>query len=123
MMDLMIRYVQFAAWVAWFTVFAIIVKILSIIAPSYVRKKVDGFLTNFGCESVNRDDFLLSIQNGTALPGLFRKYRDNMLYRQSKVGQKAPNPPVLELDGVTQRNLLDLTRGSRPLVVNFGSCS
>lgn len=41
----------------------------------------------------------------------------------ARYGRPAPNPPLLYLDGYSQMKLLDFTKGTRPLVVNFGSNS
>jgi len=40
-----------------------------------------------------------------------------------RAGGPAFNGDVVELDGVTRWRLLDFQRGSRPLVVVFGSCT
>lgn len=45
------------------------------------------------------------------------------LYCRAWPGKAAPNHALLELDGVTQRQLLEFEKPGRPLVVNFGSCS
>ena len=39
------------------------------------------------------------------------------------LGQRAPNPSVVTLDGTSHPHLLNFCRGNRPLVLNFGSWS
>ena len=53
-----------------------------------------------------------------------RRYRMSSVNLQPKltVGDAVPDLRVLALDGA-KRRLLDLSRRSRPLVLNFGSCT
>ena len=44
------------------------------------------------------------------------------LHRMARLGSQAPNCKLVSTDGKECR-LLDLVRGNRPLVLNFGSCS
>ena len=53
----------------------------------------------------------------TYLKILHRDYVD----RKAKTGEIAPNPPLVSVDGKTRCRILDLARGSRPLVLNFGN--
>lgn len=45
------------------------------------------------------------------------------LFKDAQEGRVAPNPPVLSVDGTKCFQMLDFAQGSRPLVVNFGSCT
>ena len=45
------------------------------------------------------------------------------LQKKAKRGLEAPNPPLFSADGQSRSHLLDFARESRPLVVNFGSCT
>lgn len=45
------------------------------------------------------------------------------LQKKAKLGAEAPNPCVVSADGQLRSNLLDFAKKSRPLVVNFGSCT
>lgn len=45
------------------------------------------------------------------------------LMKEAQKGRPAPNPRLVSLDGSKDFQLLDFARGSRPLVVNFGSCT
>lgn len=45
------------------------------------------------------------------------------LQKTVRLGQSAPNPLLLNLDGKARCNLLDLVQDGRPLVVIFGSCT
>lgn len=45
------------------------------------------------------------------------------LQKKAKQGTEAPNPPLVSADGLSRSHLLDFARESRPLVVNFGSCT
>ncbi|EDO44508.1 predicted protein [Nematostella vectensis] len=45
------------------------------------------------------------------------------LQREAVPGKIAPNPPLVSLDGKEKSHLLDHVRGSRPLIVNLGSCT
>lgn len=45
------------------------------------------------------------------------------LLKDAYVGLKAPNPAVLSLDSESETLLLDFQKKSRPLVINFGSCT
>ncbi len=38
-------------------------------------------------------------------------------------GGPAPNPSLVDLNGITQYHLLEFAKKGRPLVVNFGSCT
>ena len=52
------------------------------------------------------------------------KYGKYELNKTSKVGRVAPNPPLVAGEkGQSVVHLLDLVKGSRPLVVVFGSCT
>lgn len=44
-------------------------------------------------------------------------------FKSAHVGSPAPNPEVVELRGQGRVRLLDYSRGARPLVLNFGSCT
>ena len=48
---------------------------------------------------------------------LHRHYVD----RTARTGENAPNPPLVSLDGKQRSRLLDLAKGNRPLVLNFGN--
>ena len=43
--------------------------------------------------------------------------------KTAKQGQPAPNPELLVLNGHSNAKLLDYCKGTRPLVLNFGSSS
>lgn len=43
--------------------------------------------------------------------------------KKAKRGKEAPNPSLMSADGQSRSYLLDFARESRPLVVNFGSCT
>jgi hypothetical protein len=43
--------------------------------------------------------------------------------KEAEKGRPTPNPSLVSLDGSKYFQLLDFARGSRPLVVNFGSCT
>lgn len=45
------------------------------------------------------------------------------MQKKAKQGTEAPNPSLVSTDGKTRPHLLDFARESRPLVVNFGSCT
>lgn len=45
------------------------------------------------------------------------------LQREAYLNRQTPNPLLASVDGNTTHRLLDWARGSRPLVVNFGSCT
>lgn len=45
------------------------------------------------------------------------------LQKKAKPGKEAPNPSLVSADGQSRLNLLDFAKESRPLVVNFGSCT
>lgn len=55
------------------------------------------------------------------------KYGQYEIHKSSKVGRIAPNPKLtfadLETSTQQETHLLDLVKGSRPLVVVFGSCT
>lgn len=52
------------------------------------------------------------------------KYDKYELNKTSKVGRVAPNPPLVAGEkGQSEVHLLNLVKGSRPLVVVFGSCT
>ena len=44
-------------------------------------------------------------------------------FKSAHVGQRAPNTQVVALRDRRTLRILDCVRGSRPLIVNFGSCS
>lgn len=44
------------------------------------------------------------------------------LHRKARLGSSAPNCKLVSTDG-KECKLLDLTKGNRPLILNFGSCS
>ncbi|KAJ7325699.1 thyroxine 5'-deiodinase [Desmophyllum pertusum] len=46
-----------------------------------------------------------------------------VLQRKAKAGTEAPNPSLVSADGHSRTHLLDFAKESRPLVVNFGSCT
>ncbi|KAA0711677.1 Thyroxine 5-deiodinase [Triplophysa tibetana] len=43
--------------------------------------------------------------------------------KSARVGRDAPNTEVVELSDLQPRRILDFARRTRPLVLNFGSCS
>lgn len=45
------------------------------------------------------------------------------LQKTAKPGKEAPNPSLVSTDGQSRLHLLDFAKESRPLVVNFGSCT
>ena len=45
------------------------------------------------------------------------------MQKKAKQGTEAPNPSLMSPDGQSRSHLLDFARESRPLVVNFGSCT
>lgn len=45
------------------------------------------------------------------------------LFKEAKEGRQAPNPTLVSVDGTKNCNMLEFARGSRPLIVNFGSCT
>lgn len=45
------------------------------------------------------------------------------LQKKAKPGKEAPNPSLVSTDGQSRLHLLDFAKESRPLVVNFGSCT
>ncbi|XP_020619925.1 thyroxine 5-deiodinase-like [Orbicella faveolata] len=45
------------------------------------------------------------------------------LQKKAKPGKEAPNPSLVSADGQSRLHLLDFAKESRPLVVNFGSCT
>ena len=45
------------------------------------------------------------------------------LQKKAKTGKEAPNPSLVSADGQSRSHLLDFAKESRPLVVNFGSCT
>ena len=61
-----------------------------------------------------------------ATPELFwthlRAHLSNAM-REAELGQKAPNPRVVDLASKRLTSLLDHQRPGRPLVLNFGSCT
>lgn len=57
---------------------------------------------------------------------MFQSVRATILYelqKSARLGQRAPNPSVVTLDGTSHPHLLNFCRGNRPLVLNFGSWS
>ncbi|XP_068720931.1 type I iodothyronine deiodinase-like [Montipora capricornis] len=57
---------------------------------------------------------------------MFQSVRSTILgdlQKSARFGQRAPNPSVVTLDGVSHPHLLNFCRGNRPLVLNFGSWS
>ena len=57
---------------------------------------------------------------------MFQSVRTTFLYelqKSARLGQRAPNPSVVTLDGASQPHLLNFCRGNRPLVLNFCSWS
>lgn len=75
--------------------------------------------------TIPREDFVSSFKDCKGFEIVFKGLCQYALYggEQAAVNQPAPNPPVIELDGVTQKSLLDFAKPLRPLVVNFGSCT
>ena len=45
------------------------------------------------------------------------------LRKKAHLGEVIPNVTLVSLDGKTKSKLLDYLHGSRPLVLNFGSCT
>lgn len=45
------------------------------------------------------------------------------LQKKAKPGKEAPNPSLVSADGQSRTHLLDFANESRPLVINFGSCT
>ena len=45
------------------------------------------------------------------------------LQKKARQGADAPNPSLVSVDGRSRLHLLDVAESSRPLVVNFGSCT
>lgn len=45
------------------------------------------------------------------------------LQKKAKTGKEAPNPSLVSADDQSRSHLLDFAKDSRPLVVNFGSCT
>lgn len=73
-----------------------------------VMKKEEYWNTAFGWEMYKLQTRV--VQKGT--------------FKNAKLGRPAPNPEVLLLDGNRDaKKLLDYCKGTRPLVLNFGSCS
>ena len=57
---------------------------------------------------------------------MYKHVRHSLLmdnFKPVSLGGRAENPKLISTDGKTQCHLLDLAQGSRPLVINFGSCS
>ena len=57
---------------------------------------------------------------------MFKAYQKIILrelQKEAYAGHKTPDPLLFSVDGSTSQRLLESARGSRPLVVNFGSCT
>jgi len=52
-----------------------------------------------------------------------RRFLENKNNKLAEEGKPAPNFRVLSLDGKSEFRLTDLAKKSRPLVINFGSCT
>ena len=51
----------------------------------------------------------------------FKILQRHYVERTARTGEDAPNPPLVSVDGKQRCRLLDLAKGSRPLVLNFGN--
>ena len=95
---------------------------MEILTPSLY----DSFLTKIyqnGEPVTDLQDFKDSFKGGVGFKSIIHGIWSQLLYGQAAEGNSAPNPPLTELNGFTQKHLLDFAKHGRPLVVNFGSCT
>lgn len=89
--------------------------------PDAELRGVDG-------EEVTPDDPPLCVSDDNrlcTLASLKAVWHGQMLdfFKQAHEGGPAPNSEVVQPDGFLSQRILDYARGSRPLVLNFGSCT
>ena len=118
-----LRHLQAMAFTLAFLITYPIVRLFPKLFPGTFRKFVKGKLERAGITGHDVDAVAKIASSGMAVWTHFCKNREAILYGEVYEGKPAPNAPVVNMDGVTQGNLLDFAKAGRPLVINFGSCS
>ena len=98
----------------------ILVGILRIVSYlPYIKERVQRYEERYNLVPYEHfwDDYAGTNMLATVLKIMVGDYN-----KTARLGSSAPNCKVVTLDGEECR-LLDFVRGSRPLVLNFGSCS
>ena len=118
-----IRYIKYTLVYTITAIILFILKCLERFLPSVYNAMLNKIYENGPQGSILKEDFVSSFKDCKGFEGLIMKIRKYTLYGEATVNQPAPNPAVIQLDGVTQKSLLDFAKPLRPLVVNFGSCT
>ncbi len=117
------RYARFAFEILVMGSEMILLKVMSWLSPSTAEKLARKILKEAHTSAIHPNDFILSYAQWNTYKFVCQIYYTSYVERSARINMPAPNPKLLDLDGVTQYRLLDFAKKGRPLVVNFGSCS
>ncbi|XP_078575519.1 type I iodothyronine deiodinase-like [Branchiostoma floridae x Branchiostoma japonicum] len=99
--------------------------VLGVLSPS-LQRKMDIHIAKRSqmCDSsLAMEDYSDLLFTSTSFWTMWESEVMKDLLCETRVGGKAPDAPLLHMDGLTQARLMDFAKKGRPLVVNFGSCT
>ena len=88
--------------------------------PQFMKRRIMS--KRFAGEALEQRLQMRLFKGWATIKALWRMSSIN-LYPRVRVGQSAPHTPVLLLDDNKVINLVEMAHGTRPLVLNFGSCT
>ncbi|CAH1243407.1 DIO1 [Branchiostoma lanceolatum] len=116
---------KFAGLVVLYVMMRAVRAVVGVVSP-LLRRKMDIYGAKraqmYGT-ALALEDYIDLIFTSSSLWTEWKERYLNELQCETRVGGKAPDAPLLHMDGLTQARLVDFAKKGRPLVVNFGSCT
>ncbi|XP_031573548.1 type I iodothyronine deiodinase-like [Actinia tenebrosa] len=88
----------------------------------FAHSLIEVMISKLSTIDMKKEDYWKGLF-GWKMYSTYQKVVLRELQREAYLNRQTPNPLLTSVDGNTTHRLLDMARGSRPLVVNFGSCT